>query len=366
MLKGISRVALVVILIAAVQGMVSGDSDIALTRLRLAGITPVACDWNGDGCVDLVVSTPLGLVYVLETEAGLANPRFSAIQALEAVDGSAEDASAIRHEWSWISPRFDVVDWNLDGLLDLIIADPSLHHYVYLGQEEAAFDVLQPAGILRFVDGTPLSFPSCGSSHRQPSAIRIVDWNLDGTRDVVLAYNEVFYFRNQGSDVDPQFTRPSKWESGFWCADNGSFAEYELFGLSGSELTPNVVDWNGDGRLDLVIGLRSNLPLELDIASPVTRRATGFVMYKQNRGTNAAPDFRNEGEERHPYSQFLQADTPGDYITTGTRSSAHVADVNEDGLPDLLVAGDNSLCLYLRQEDGDLCLAWELLEACTE
>jgi len=366
MLKGISRVALVVILIAAVQGMVSGDSDIALTRLRLAGITPVACDWNGDGCVDLVVSTPLGLVYVLETEAGLANPRFSAIQALEAAMGSAEDASAIRHEWSWISPRFDVVDWNLDGVLDLVIADPSLHYYAYLGQEEELSDVLQPAGILHFSDGTPLSFPSCGSSHGQPSAIRIVDWNADGVRDVVLAYNEVFYFRNEGTDLDPQFRRPSKWNSELWCVENGSFKEYELFGLGGSALTPNVVDWNGDGRLDLVIGLRSNLPLELDIASPVTRRATGFVMYKQNRGTNAVPLFRNEGEERDPYSQFLQADTAGTYIMVGTRSSAHVADVDKDGLPDLLVAGENSLCLYLRQDDGGLALEWELLEACTE
>ncbi len=93
----------------------------------------------------------------------------------------------------------------------------------------------------------------------------------------------------------------------------------------GSLPVPNVVDWNGNGVMDLIIGY-----------------SDGRILFHENKGTNEFPAFmpgvplKACGREIHVqpgYSMSLQG--PGE-SRWGYVSPA-VADWNGDGLPDLLV-----------------------------
>ena len=90
-----------------------------------------------------------------------------------------------------------------------------------------------------------------------------------------------------------------------------------------------VVDWDGDGRWDILSG-----------------GATGAVHWFRNVGKPGRPEFAAAEElvPRHQgigYSEFL---ADGAEPRPGIRSQIAVADVNRDGKPDLLL-GD--FCTYL-------------------
>ena len=70
----------------------------------------------------------------------------------------------------------------------------------------------------------------------------VVDWDGDGKRDVLLGtdINQVMFLRNIGTNEKPQFAAPEK---------------IDLPGLDKcSRCRIAVVDWNNDGKLDLVVG----------------------------------------------------------------------------------------------------------------
>ncbi len=87
----------------------------------------------------------------------------------------------------------------------------------------------------------------------------VVDWDGDGVQDIVAGNSEgrVLFLRNIGTDGAPAFLPGVALEA-------GGRELYVEAGYSGSVqgvqesrwgyLSPNAVDWNGDGRPDLVLG----------------------------------------------------------------------------------------------------------------
>ncbi len=331
--------------------LISSGAITAGNILSLHDVVPVAVDWNHDGSLDLLVSTREGYVYALLTQDGLEKADFTAVHPLLYADAGATET--ITHSWEWITPRFDATDWNGDGLLDLLIADSSRTIIYYQRQRNADGDlILASPTILRFSDGTPLGYPICWE-RTQALAMRIVDWNMDGKNDLALGEDECYYLKNHGTSTTPKFIRPIDWTSSNWCVESGVFEKYELFGLSGGCAVPNVVDWDNDGRLDVICGLAWRFS--------TSDETVGFIIYRRNEGTNSPPSFPDESVD--PWSSmFLRSDPHRDFIRQGEYSVPYASDVDADGWADLFLGGDGPLRLYMRNAGKELELVWELSE----
>jgi hypothetical protein len=130
------------------------------------------------------------------------------------------------------------------------------------------------------------------------SKIHLADWNLDGLADLLIGYSEgCFYlFLNKGSKAKPDFGAPKK-----ILPEGGTFP---------SRPSPTLVDWDGDGKRDLLVGC-----------------SEGKVYFYPNIGKNKAPRFK-EG-------QPLEAG--GKPLHKGYRTAISVCDWNNDGVKDLVV-----------------------------
>jgi WD40 repeat protein len=120
------------------------------------------------------------------------------------------------------------------------------------------------------------------------------DWNEDGKKDILLGSRrgQVYVYLNKGTNSQPQFDKPVE------------LADLEVMSFS----DPYVVDWNNDGKKDVVMGLKS-----------------GEVFVFINRGTNQQPLFGSEMKLND-----------GD-LDVGFFSSPAMADWNGDGKRDLIV-----------------------------
>lgn len=272
-----------------------------------------AADFNGDGKPDLAVNTSSGISILLGT--GKAATPFTAGTTI-ALAGAGCPV---------------VGDLNGDGIPDLLVGANGSPNalYTYLGNGDGTFTLkgstatpnsggyvvladFNHDGKLDFAtsgnllalgngDGTfqaPLAFvtnpPSTGFS-----GIAVGDINNDGWPDLVLTnagipYNNVFVVLNN---------------------QHGGFTQVPTtFGALSDQ--PILVDLNGDGKLDLVLGGAGG---------------SGAVLYL--------------GDGAGGFT--LQATLPG-LLGAGNGVNC-VADVNGDGIPDVLALGSDTLYVYLGQ-----------------
>jgi len=154
----------------------------------------------------------------------------------------------------------------------------------------------------------------------------VVYWDADNRKDLLigLADGTVEIFLNTGSDDDPQFDGGTPLLVG----DEGSKVEIDI----GSRATPIAVDWNNDGRKDLVVG-SSDARIHIFI----------------NDGSDGAPDFRVE--------QFAQEDG-ADLEVPSVRSSPAVMDLDDDGMKDLLTGNTDGQLLFYSNVASDTAPAF--------
>jgi len=151
-----------------------------------------------------------------------------------------------------------VVDWNNDGKKDLLLGTYS-PAYVYL-----LLNIGTDASPT-FEEGTKVKVGEEDIQAIMGANPFVVDWDNDGKKDLLLGdFNLVHLYRNVGTDSSPQFISRS--------------TVLVLNGEGGSYAQPFVVDWNNDGKKDLLIG-RSG---ELD---------QSYINLYINIGTDASPTF---------------------------------------------------------------------------
>ncbi len=135
-----------------------------------------------------------------------------------------------------------------------------------------------------------------------------VDWDADGDYDLLVGggRGEILWWENLGSPSEPKFATDATVvtsSDGLTLVAGGNYA------------TPTAADWDQDGRWDLVFG-----------------NWDGGVSWARNTGTETTPAFSKP-------IQLLE-NTSTSTTRSGGSSQVAVADLNGDGLVDLIV-GDN-------------------------
>ncbi len=231
------------------------------------GYTNVSvADWDGDGLPDILCNGVWGRVVWYRNVGTRTQPRLAAAQPVEVAWQERQWP-----RWNWWQPKGNelvtqwrttplAVDWNGDGLTDLVTLDAEGFLVLFERRKENDQRLsLQPprrvfwaegpsvfdshgkpkhdvSGLLRLNDAT-MSEP--GRSGRRTFCF--MDWDGDGIRDLVVnSQPNVSWYRGLGR------TAAGEWSFRY----EGPMAQPVLAGHS---TTPAAVDWNRDGVQDVVI-----------------------------------------------------------------------------------------------------------------
>lgn len=205
-------------------------------------------DWDHDELPDLIINSIWGRVLWYRNVGTRTAPRLAAAAPIE-VRWQGEPP---KPEWNWWDPVGNelvtqwrttpvVVDWNDDGLNDLVMLDHE-GYLAWFARERNGDNLVLLPGRRVFVDeqGEPLRLNPgrAGKSGRRKLAM--VDWDGDGRRDILLNSANAQWYRH----VDQRDGR-------YVFQDRGNLSAHAV---SGHSTSPTIVNWNDDDVPDLLVG----------------------------------------------------------------------------------------------------------------
>ena len=195
-------------------------------------------DLDGDGIGDILTGSYPGQLYFFK---GKGKGEFAAPVKLHR-DGKEINQGP--------SSTVFAVDWRGTGRLDLLVGN--MQGDLYLIPNDGS-NANPSYGTPRKLEagGQPIEAPHHGDS--QPIA---ADWDGDGLLDLLVGWGDgsVVWYRNVGSRKEPKLAKgitlvkPAPWPS---YDENAPPTEDNKPGVRAKVC---VVDWNGDGHLDLLVG----------------------------------------------------------------------------------------------------------------
>ncbi|MFO0945557.1 MAG: VCBS repeat-containing protein [Planctomycetota bacterium] len=316
--------------------------DVAKSRSAVLGLGdqawPCFCDWDDDGDLDLLVGGGYGWPRIVVNDGTQDRPAYRAPQFLYS------EGNPIRltrneilesdnwHDMGYSYPAF--VDWDGDGLSDLVLANETNRIYWYRNigtRSEPGFGGRQPV----LCDG----FPDSPESRKRSAALAdnpktpnapypqeegqpfywrtgpaFADFDDDGLLDIVTADGQTRratlftrYFDDKGS------VRLRK-KGTLKLVDGRPIDHSMIVGSRGWTESYRAVDWDGDGLQDLVYSLAG-------------QPSSGSIQLFKNVGSKKEPLF----QVPKPLRAF------GEPINI-TAHGPHpwVGDLDGDGLPDLV------------------------------
>ena len=253
--------------------------------IRTSGYNaPAVGDLTGDGKLDVLVGVLGGaynpdvtstqnLYYLKQT--GPLQWTLETKDFLPSIDVGSESSPAL-------------VDLDGDGDLDLVIGNKLDPEH----PRTAALLVYRNTGSATAPEFKEAErIPIAGDFHLAPA---FGDLDGDGKPDLILGTwrSSLLYYHNDGTRQTPRFTLA---DSAVVTLTRGSYA------------MPALVDIDGDGDLDLFVG-----------------ESSGEINY-----------YRNDGSPKRP--RFTLVSDVYDSIEVGRRSAPSFADLNGDGLPDMII-----------------------------
>ncbi|MFM1768381.1 MAG: hypothetical protein RJA22_910 [Verrucomicrobiota bacterium] len=296
-------------------------------------VTPCGTDWDGDGDIDFIAGNTAGYIGFIENLGGRgeARPKFAAPRRLAAggeviriqagSNGSVQ--GPIEGKWGYTTQT--VADWDGDGLPDILANSIWGRVVWYRNLGPRARPQLAAAQPVEVAWTGPTPKPAWNWWNAQGRELvtqwrttpAAVDWNQDNLTDLVMLDHEgylAFWERAQGPDGRRLLRPPQR----VLCDEAGQPLRLNpgVGGKSGRRKLC-VVDWDGDGQLDLLLNSKN-----ADFYRQVGRRDGRWL-------------FRNEGA--------LAADNIEAHDVSPT-----TVDWDDNGIPDFVGGGEDGRFYFLR------------------
>ncbi len=225
--------------------------------------TQNVADWDGDGLPDLLVNSILGKVMWYRNIGTRTAPKLSTAQPIEVEWEGAQPALA----YGWLRPEGKAlltqwrttpvgVDWNKDGVTDLVMLDQGGYRAfferakrdgklvlraprrVFVGDKLLPTD--PPTKFVQTGAGEPLWMNKgiAGKSGRRK--LCVTDWDGDGQLDFLVNAANAALLRQTGAHDGQWFFK-----------DLGLLSDRNI---EGHDVSPAIVDFNGDGIPDFLGG----------------------------------------------------------------------------------------------------------------
>jgi hypothetical protein len=244
----------VIRIMAGPNGSIQGPAE-----AKWGYTTLTAADWNNNGLPDLIVNSIWGKVVWYENVGTISHPKLNSAKPVEV----EWNRKAPKPEWNWWNPEGKelvtqwrttpvAVDWNSDGLTDLIMLDHEGYLALFRREKRDKKLVLLPGERIFRLEGEEeplrLNQGRGGSSGRRK--ITVVDFDGDGRLDMLLNSQNASFFRNMGENNGITTFR-----------DLGPLDERKL---AGHGTSPTVINITEKGGLELLIGAEDGFLYYLD------------------------------------------------------------------------------------------------------
>ncbi|MGK0137897.1 MAG: hypothetical protein ACI9DJ_001351 [Algoriphagus sp.] len=226
-------------------------------KMDLQMIIPTGIDWDKDGDIDLVVGDEDGRVALLENlgRAGDKMPLFSNPMYFK------QKAEYVKFG-ALVTPFG--VDWDDDGDDDLICGNSAgyISFIENLGSQKWA----EPSNlkvndeVIRYQAGENGSIQGPAEAKWGYTTLSVADWDGDGLRDIIVnsIFGKVEWFKNIGRKGVPKLSlaQPILVD---WNTSEIPKPKWNWWNPGKEELvtqwrtTPNAIDWNNDGMMDLIM-----------------------------------------------------------------------------------------------------------------
>ncbi len=230
---------------AGANGSIQGPAEAkwGYTTLSVA-------DWDGDGLPDLLMNSILGRVMWFRNLGPRTAPRLAAARPIEVEWDGPQPALA----YGWLRPEGKglltqwrttpfAVDWNADGLTDLVMLDQA-GFLAYFERARSADGqrtiLLPPWRAFRDALGEPMKLAKGPAGQSGRRKLCLVDWDGDGHLDLLL------------NSVNANFLRQTAARDGSWhFTDEGPLVQENI---QGHDVSPTTVDFDGNGIPDFLGG----------------------------------------------------------------------------------------------------------------
>lgn len=285
-------------------GKVQADGKDAKVNIYCCvGGQPRFVDLDGDGIRDFISSSyDPGTCFYFR---GLPDHKFAApIELKDKAGVPVRSSVKQKQDYQSFGSFYAPVDWDADGDFDLLIGCFDGHLKLRLNEGDAKKCAFAAENQTVEAGGKPLEV----EKHCCPV---IADWDQDGLWDILAGSDEgsVTWFRNTGSKTAPQFSEgvvliPKHQGNGY----NQVIWNEDAI-VPGIRSQIEVVDYNQDGKLDLILGdFNTTYDFRKNLTTDEKKQAETLIAESEKLGKaygNKIEALRKDFKNRYPGDEIF-------------------------------------------------------------